>query len=225
MACRTARALSTLRAEIRKQFPQRDERSDGGCASSSHTQQNPSSHHEPNSAGVATAHDYDEDLHGAGAIADEMPTIAEHLRALGKGGDRRVRYIIYELRICSRTDNWAWRPYTGPNAHEHHLHLSTDRDDPAVYDSTKSWGIAGLFQGDDDMGLTTDERAVLDAIRDATAQLVAVAHRDIDTLRPLLEQVLQEVKDDPNTGTGHGDVDAADFVEALKDALVKGTQP
>lgn len=37
-----------------------------------------------------------------------------------------------------------------------------------------------------------------------------------------LEQILQEVKDDPNTGAGAGDLAPADVVRAFRDALSKG---
>ncbi|MFX5922282.1 hypothetical protein ABTE55_19065, partial [Acinetobacter baumannii] len=41
---------------------------------------------------------------------------------------------------------WQWRPYNGPNAHTHHVHVSV-MDDPALYDDTSPWQIdANLIQ-------------------------------------------------------------------------------
>lgn len=220
MACRTARSLSTLRAEIREQFPQRDEASDGGCASADHSARAPNSRHEPNSAGVATAFDYDEDLHGVGRPAAEMERIVQHVVQLGRDGDPRLDdgHVIYEKRIWSAQRGWIERVYTGPNEHKQHAHIACSSN-PAHYDATAPWGIAALFANQGDDMFTDADRATLNACNDRAAQLVAVAHRDIDTLKPLIEQVLQEVKDDPGSGTGAGDVTPEDFVAALKAAL------
>lgn len=89
--------------------------------------------------------------------------------------------------------------------------------------------MAWVTQGDNTFmaGLTDNEQhdlltAALET-RNIIGNLQAVANRDIDTLKPLLEQILQEEKDDPHTGAGVGDADPGSFVERLRDALVKGT--
>lgn len=153
MACRPARSLTALRTEIRNQFPRRDEASDGGCASADHSARSPNSDHEPNAAGVARAYDYDEDLYGAGdgqgGLA--MMRIAEHLRRLGEYGDHRLvggtknGYLIYEARIAGAGKGWQWRPYTGPNAHKHHLHVSVCSNPAGYDDDATPWHITDQF--------------------------------------------------------------------------------
>jgi len=145
VAWRVADSLQVLRGELKKAYPLRDTESDGTIGDSAHASRN--SDHNPyiidsNGIGVVRAYDIDEDLDGAKAdTGADAAFVAEHLRALGKAGDRRVRYVIYDGSIASSKQNWAWRPYTGPNAHKKHVHLSVS-EDPAGYDSIAPWGFA-----------------------------------------------------------------------------------
>jgi hypothetical protein len=52
-----------------------------------------------------------------------MPDIADQLRLLAKT-DKRIKYIIFEAKICSAKSAWRWRTYTGINKHRHHMHVS-----------------------------------------------------------------------------------------------------
>lgn len=36
----------------------------------------------------------------------------------------RITYIIWNRRIASPTGGWRWRPYSGPNPHTTHVHVS-----------------------------------------------------------------------------------------------------
>lgn len=145
MAWRVADSLQVLRGELKKAYPLRDTESDGTIGDAAHASRN--SDHNPyiidsNGIGVVRAYDIDEDLDGNRIDSgSDASAIAERLRALGKAGDPRVRYVIYEGRIASSKQDWAWRPYTGPNAHKKHIHLSVV-EDPAGYDSTAPWGFA-----------------------------------------------------------------------------------
>lgn len=60
----------------------------------------------------------------------EMRAFAESVRAAGKAGDPDVGYVIYQQKIASARDGWAWRPMEdrGSNTANHfdHVHVSTD---------------------------------------------------------------------------------------------------
>ena len=56
----------------------------------------------------------------------EMQAYADRVR-----GMPGVKYVIYDNRIASERDDWAWRPYTHPSGqdsptlrHEDHVHVS-----------------------------------------------------------------------------------------------------
>lgn len=116
----------TLRNQINRRFPKRDKRSDGWIGDSSHQASTTSDHNPDWSAGgVVRAIDIDADLDpksGNHKLANEL---AEQLRYLGKSGkERRISYVIWNKQICSPREDWRWRPYTGSNAHTHHIHCS-----------------------------------------------------------------------------------------------------
>ena len=151
-AWRNCKASIRLATEINGRWPNRDRLSDGTIGDAAHAARN-SDHNpwikDPDGTGVVRARDIDEDLDGnpANGVGDAN-VIAEHLRALGKAGDVRLAnwgYVIYEGRIAGGNPTrgpgrWEWRPYTGTNAHRHHVHVSFSRD-PEGYDSTAPWGL------------------------------------------------------------------------------------
>ena len=59
--------------------------------------------------------------------------------------DPRVKYIIWNKRICSfksvaGKQPWAWRRYTGKNPHTEHVHISV-RAVKDHYDGTGAWQV------------------------------------------------------------------------------------
>ena len=115
----------TLRNQITKRYPKRDTRSDGWIGDASH--QAAKSDHNPDwsAGGVVRAIDIDADLLPKVGNHKAAETLAEELRQLAKTHERtRISYIIFQKRIASERENFAWRPYTGLNAHDHHLHVS-----------------------------------------------------------------------------------------------------
>lgn len=144
MSWRLAESLRVLRNEVNARWPNRDKSSDGTIGDAAHATRN--SDHNPyikdsRGVGVVRAFDIDEDLDGNKADSGaDAEWLAEFFRNLGKLRDPRVRYVIYEGRIASSRQDWAWRPYSGPNAHRKHIHLSVV-EDPAGYDFTLPWGV------------------------------------------------------------------------------------
>jgi hypothetical protein len=130
MTWRLAKSLDVLRAEVNKAHPNRPKTADGTIGDARH--QAEKSDHNPTAPhlGVVTAWDI--------TTADFTDALAETLRLMGKGGDLRVKYVIYKGRICSAKQSWAWRTYTGYSQHFDHIHLSVS-DDREQYDRTDPW--------------------------------------------------------------------------------------
>lgn len=131
MTWRLARSLIVLRDELNERWPNRSRISDGTIGDQAHSSRKSS--HNPDRHGVARGMD----ITAKGIEADWY---AEHLRTMGQHGDQRVLYVIWKRRICSDKQGWVWRPYSGSNPHDKHIHLSVS-DDPRVYDATGPWGI------------------------------------------------------------------------------------
>lgn len=137
---RAAKSLLKLRSQVNARAPRRNKASDGTIGDRAHCQR--TSDHNPwvrdGSVGVVTAMDITNDP----ANGCDANTIAEAIRA---SRDRRVKYIIWNRRIANSSaignaEPWQWRPYSGPNPHTKHVHISVKPDKPN-YDSTVDWAI------------------------------------------------------------------------------------
>lgn len=134
MSWRMAKSLEKLREQINAKWPKRDKSSDGGIGDTAHSSR--ASDHNPNDAGVVCARDFDSDL----AVGFDGSDLADKLLA---SRDKRIKYIISEGRICSGIGGpspWVWRPYSGANAHRHHMHISV-RSPAAFYDDASDWKL------------------------------------------------------------------------------------
>ncbi|MEU4386764.1 hypothetical protein [Promicromonospora sp. NPDC023805] len=137
-----APALEQLRAQINAAHPDRDKASDGWIGDTSH-QARPSDHNPAPPDGIVRAYDLDEDLVIGMTVVGEAQPLADALVR-----DPRTRYVIYEGRICYGAHVTGvvhgWQPYTGPNAHRHHIHISVrstgghDRD-------ARPWALPGTI--------------------------------------------------------------------------------
>jgi len=114
------KAGQQLREQIDDDYPDRDRRSDGWVADARHLAKG-NSDHIPDARGLVRALDIDADLN---AHPEEAHGLVEKLRKCAKKGDKRIKYIIFDGRICSTILNWKWRRYKGPNPHRHHFHVS-----------------------------------------------------------------------------------------------------
>lgn len=129
---RLAKSLDVLRRQVDATAPQRKRTYDGTVGDRAHAARK--SDHNPNDDGVVTALDLTHDPAGG----CDCTALAA---ALVQSRDPRIKYLIFRGRIVSSAKQpWAWRPYTGANAHLSHLHISVDPD-PALYDDAKPWRI------------------------------------------------------------------------------------
>jgi hypothetical protein len=137
---RVAESLETLRRELNAKFPTRSKVSDGGIGDARHRTSN--SDHNPwvteGAMGIVTARDFTHDP-TSGCDAGQL---AEKIRS---NQDSRVKYVIWNRQIANSSPiggqpAWAWRPYSGKNPHNHHVHISV-KSDKANYDSTNPWNL------------------------------------------------------------------------------------
>ncbi|MBW3665835.1 MAG: hypothetical protein KY469_22350 [Actinobacteria bacterium] len=153
MSYRIAESLDQIRDEVNAFRPGRDKLSDGWIGDPDHASR--SSDHNPwvkdsRGQGVVTAFDADE---------DHDQHIGNLVLAATVGRrDRRVKFVIYERKIWRSYKNhsghpapWTPEPYTGPNAHAQHIHVSV-LPDPRLYDDRSPWGIAGVVRDLDQKG-------------------------------------------------------------------------
>jgi murein L,D-transpeptidase YcbB/YkuD len=108
--------------------------------------------------GVVTALDVTHDR----ASGCDAGKIAEAIRV---SRDRRVKYIIWNRRIASSSAvgaaaAWAWRPYTGANPHDKHVHISV-KATKALYDSNQPWEIDAVSVISDPVGPDVSSRPLL----------------------------------------------------------------
>lgn len=112
--------------------------SDGIVPSAAHTAANPTSDHEPGAAGYCHAVDLSHDP----ANGCDCAAITEKLRA---SRDPRIKYVIFNRRIFSPS-TWEWRPYSGSNPHDKHLHMSII-DTKLACEDLSPWEIGGTSMG------------------------------------------------------------------------------
>jgi hypothetical protein len=134
MNWRVARSLDAFLAQLNAARPRRSKASDGSIGDPSHQSRN-SDHNPWYGPGIVTARDFS---HDPGAGVDIAVVTAE----LVATRDPRIKYVIANGRIVdSRAGNnpWTWMPYSGPNPHRHHFHLSVVAS-PAC-DDTRPWRL------------------------------------------------------------------------------------
>lgn len=135
---RVAKSLDQLLDQWNAAHPGRSIGSDGSIGDEAHAAEGAASDHNPwvqdNGVGVVTARDFTHDpAHGADA-----GVLAE---ALKRTVDPRVKYVIWNRHIWSLARNSeGWRPYTGSNPHDHHVHVSVSPV-KSLYDDTRPWVI------------------------------------------------------------------------------------
>lgn len=139
---RVAKSLSKLRDQFDELAPDRATDSDGTIGNEEHASR--ASDHNPDRDGMVKALDITHDpAHGVDTydIADQLL----------KTHDERINYIISNHRIGGDQDfyernkriydlpgPWQWGRYHGANPHDHHFHISVDKDGPG-YDDTTPW--------------------------------------------------------------------------------------
>lgn len=137
MGWRLAKSIEQLRKQINEAAPMRSKISDGTIGDAAHAATK--SEHNPDANGVVRAIDITHDPRNG----VDCNAIAEAIKA---SRDPRVYYIIWNHRIWGPSVSDQWRPYTGINPHDHHMHVSMVAS-PVLYDSVKPWVIGDMKPG------------------------------------------------------------------------------
>jgi hypothetical protein len=111
-----------LREQIDDAFPDRDRTSDGWIGDSRHAKTK--SDHNPDAQGWVRAIDIDANLDKSKGTSVYL---ADQIRAYAKTNGR-ISYVIHMGKISSRKSLWRWVKYSGINAHNHHIHISFNKD-------------------------------------------------------------------------------------------------
>lgn len=137
-----APCLVVLVRELKERYPDRSLDSDGTIASAAHSKQNPSSDHEADRRdGLVKALD----------LTDDPPRFDpdDFADVLIRRRDQRIKYVIKDGRIwrsykhhAGHPQPWVSEPYTGPNSHSSHAHISVT--DLGARD-TRSWFDVSSF--------------------------------------------------------------------------------
>lgn len=126
MTPKLCKAGQQLREQFDDSYPQRSRKSDGWIGDVRHQSRGSASDHNPDAHGIVRAIDITRDLFDGGQ-PDEMLDVADQLRLCAKRGDKRIKYIIFNHKICSAKSLWRWRAYRGINPHVRHCHVSFSR--------------------------------------------------------------------------------------------------
>lgn len=109
-------ALATLHAQINARWPNRDKASDGWIGDAAHNARKSDHNPDYTDGGIVRAIDVDKD----GVDMDLLVNVLLN--------DPRTWYVIWNKQISygKHVDGvpMGWRPYTGTNTHERHMHVS-----------------------------------------------------------------------------------------------------
>lgn len=150
--------LVTLRGEFNSVAPGRDKGADGAVGDSSHT--SASDHTPDEDSNVLRDHDADSknEVHALdidssgpwpGSVTDfsAFNLMVRDLVAREKAEYEsptivgRLKYVIWNRQIASRSWGWTWRPHTGADPHTNHAHFSA-RYESGPESDTRPWGVA-----------------------------------------------------------------------------------
>jgi hypothetical protein len=121
MTPKLCKAGQQLRLQVDDAFGNRQRSSDGWLGDTRHSSR--TSDHNPDANGIVRAIDISRNLSGA-KEPDLMPDLADQIRLCAKRGDKRIAYVIFNNKICSRKSLWRWVAYKGINPHVKHCHVS-----------------------------------------------------------------------------------------------------
>lgn len=152
--------LVKLRSEFNTIAPDRMKNSDGSVGDDAH--QDSQSDHNPDETGNVPIRDADKvnEVHAIDVDIDlKVPgltmekTVQFLLARCRSGAENRLRYIIFNRRIWSASNDWREQAYTGKNAHTEHAHFS------ASYTSGREADIRSWHLEDIPMAITDADLA------------------------------------------------------------------
>ena len=178
MSYQIAPAAAAILTQATALWPNRSRASDGTIGDQAHAAR--VSDHNPGHNGLVHAADLTHDP----ANGVDCNALSEQIK-----DDPRVKYVIWNRRIYNPTISRTWRPYTGSNPHDHHMHVSvTDagENDTSPWFTPTPTTTGGFGTMDDSKildefaNITTRTGAQIEA---AAAELKAQAKRHNEAAR------------------------------------------
>lgn len=158
LAWRPAPSVKLGLTEANMRWPDRNTASDGILGDAAHSSR--TSDHNPDENGVVHAFDLTHDP-AHGVDCGRLSTGIVERR------DPRLRYVIFNRRLCrgpwsdgvmaGRAEPWHWEPYTGPNPHDKHMHVSVGYAASAENDLSPWYSGFGSEGGDMELENVTSE--------------------------------------------------------------------
>lgn len=146
------KALTRLRTDFNTACPTRDKASDGWIGDLAH--QTGSSGHNPDESGKGEYEDADniDEVRAIDVDKDLRCGTVTMLKIIQKilqtpNDLKRLKYIIFNRVIWSKSNGWQPRAYTGSNPHDKHAHFSGD---PLYDDNVTPWSVAGWANVDEE---------------------------------------------------------------------------
>lgn len=188
---RDARSLDVLLDEVNASAPLRSKVSDGSIGDAAHASRD--SDHNPwvqfGGQGIVRARDFTHDP-ANGLDCNDLAEVLTTLIATGAHpACRSGAYVIWRSRIYSfDRRHEGWRPYSGSNPHDKHLHISVATD-PAGFDSTRTW----LVHQEDDVTPEDIDKIAATVVDKLLARQIEVKRGGTgDKVKLKLEQVWRE---------------------------------
>jgi len=119
-----SKAAAQLREQIDDSYTNRSRKSDGWIADLRHQQAGKSDHIPDKANGCVRAIDIDARLSDN---KGDSAYLADQIRQYAKN-NRRISYVIHLGKIASPVLGWRWRKYKGFSPHNHHIHISFNKD-------------------------------------------------------------------------------------------------
>lgn len=154
MSYRIAPAAQSLLDQATALWPNRSRASDGTIGDTSHAAR--ASDHNPDSRGI---------VHAADLTHDPANGCDNNANAEAVKDDPRVKYVIWNRRIWNPSISRTWRPYTGSNPHDHHMHVSVlteHENDTSPWFTTNPTPTGGFG--------TMDDKQITKLFEDVAAQ-------------------------------------------------------
>lgn len=201
MSYTIAPAVSSLLGQATERWPNRSTASDGTIGDAAHASR--ASDHNPDSRGIVHAGDLTNDpAHGC-----DNDRNAEAVK-----DDARTKYVIWEGRIWNPSISRSWRPYTGTNRHDHHMHVSVlsgplenvttdwfddlDGEDFTIMDKATKEYLDNHFAGIRQAQRRSRETQLRQGkVLKNLSAMVGASAEDIDALQEDLDEIASDLRD------------------------------